>query len=62
MSHATEHTDNHNYLGLRGIEFTEFASPDNDYMEKVFAAFGFSKLKKLKGKDIYYYNQNDIHF
>lgn len=62
MSHATEHTDNHNYLGLRGIEFTEFASPDSDYMEKVFAAFGFSKLKKFKGKDIFYFKQNDINF
>ena len=63
MTHSNEHnTENQNYLGLRGIEFTEFASPDSDYMEKVFAAFGFSKLKKFKGKDIYYYNQNDIHF
>ncbi|AOE49844.1 4-hydroxyphenylpyruvate dioxygenase [Kangiella sediminilitoris] len=51
-----------NYLGLRGIEFTEFASPESDFMDKVFKAFGFSKLKKYKNKDIYYYNQNDIHF
>ncbi len=51
-----------NYLGLRGIEFTEFASPDSDFMDKVFHAFGFSKLKKFKGKEIIYYNQNDIHF
>lgn len=51
-----------NYLGLRGIEFTEFASPQSDFMEEVFYAFGFSKLKKHKQKDIYYYNQNDIHF
>ncbi|NVJ62516.1 MAG: 4-hydroxyphenylpyruvate dioxygenase [Gammaproteobacteria bacterium] len=51
-----------NYLGLRGIEFTEFASPDSDFMDKVFHAFGFSKLKRHKNKDIIYYNQNDIHF
>ncbi|WP_144394506.1 4-hydroxyphenylpyruvate dioxygenase [Pleionea sediminis] len=51
-----------NYLGLRGIEFTEFASPDSDFMHNVFTAFGFSKLKKHKTKDIYYYNQHDIHF
>ncbi|NVK21775.1 MAG: 4-hydroxyphenylpyruvate dioxygenase [Kangiellaceae bacterium] len=51
-----------NYLGLRGIEFTEFASPQSDFMEQVFFAFGFSKLKKHKDQDIYYYNQNDIHF
>ncbi len=51
-----------NYLGLRGIEFTEFASPQSDFMEEVFHAFGFSKLKKHQQKDIFYYNQNDIHF
>ncbi len=51
-----------NPLGLRGIEFTEFATPDQDYMHQVFTDFGFSMLKKFKGKDIIYYNQNDIHF
>jgi len=51
-----------NPLGLRGIEFTEFATPNSDFMENVFEAFGFSKLKRYKGKDITYYNQNDIHF
>jgi 4-hydroxyphenylpyruvate dioxygenase len=54
--------DSLNPLGLLGIEFTEFASPDGDYMDKVFTDFGFSKLKKAKNKDIIYYNQNDIHF
>ncbi len=47
---------------MRGIEFTEFASPDNSYMEKIFTEFGFSKLKKHNEKDIHYFNQNDIHF
>lgn len=51
-----------NPIGLRGVEFTEFASPDSDFMHKVFIAFGFSKLKKAKGREIYYYGQNDIHF
>ncbi|RZM78120.1 4-hydroxyphenylpyruvate dioxygenase [Pseudoalteromonas rubra] len=51
-----------NPLGLVGIEFTEYATPDADYMEKIFADFGFSKLKKFKDKDILYYNQHDIHF
>ena len=51
-----------NPLGLRGIEFTEFATPDSDFMEQVFHAFGFSRLKKFAGKDIIYFNQNDIHF
>ena len=52
----------HNYLGLRGIEFTEFASADSDYMHKVFSAFGFSKTRQFKHKQIDYYQQHDIHF
>ncbi len=55
-------TEQTNPLGLRGIEFTEFASPDSDYMHEVFIDFGLSKLRRFKGKDILYYNQNDIHF
>jgi len=51
-----------NPLGLLGIEFTEFASPDSDFMHKVFIDFGFSLLKKAKNKDILYYKQNDINF
>ncbi|TLU64174.1 4-hydroxyphenylpyruvate dioxygenase [Thalassotalea litorea] len=51
-----------NPIGLCGIEFTEYATPDTDFMDKVFEEFGFSKVRKFKGKDIVYYNQNDIHF
>ncbi|GAA0819962.1 4-hydroxyphenylpyruvate dioxygenase [Colwellia sp. D2M02] len=55
-------TDSKNPLQLCGIEFTEYASPDSDFMEKAFYGFGFSKTKKFKGRDIDYFNQNDIHF
>jgi len=55
-------TDSKNPLKLCGIEFTEYASPDSDFMEKAFYGFGFSKTKKFKGRDIDYFNQNDIHF
>lgn len=55
-------TEQNNPLGLDGIEFTEYATSDQDFMEKVFLDFGFSKLKKHKEKDITYFNQNDIHF
>jgi 4-hydroxyphenylpyruvate dioxygenase len=51
-----------NPIGLQGIEFTEFASHDLAFMEQVFFAFGFSKLKRHQDKEIYYFNQNDIHF
>lgn len=55
-------TDVTNPLNLCGIEFTEYATPDSDFMEKAFYGFGFSKTKKFKGRDIDYFNQNDIHF
>ncbi|MCE9678577.1 4-hydroxyphenylpyruvate dioxygenase [Shewanella sp. AS1] len=51
-----------NPLGLLGIEFTEFCTPDIDFMHKVFIDFGFSKLKKHKQKSIFYYKQNQINF
>ena len=55
-------TEQQNPLNLRGIEFTEFATPDSDFMEKAFYGFGFSKTKTFKNRDISYFNQNDIHF
>ncbi len=55
-------SDNPNPLRLCGIEFTEYATPDTEFMHRVFTDFGFSKIKKLKGKAISYYHQNDIHF
>lgn len=55
-------SDTLNPIGLRGIEFTEFASPDSDFMDKVFTAFGFSKLKRHQFKDIVYYKQANINF
>lgn len=55
-------TDSKNPLKLCGIEFTEYATPDSDFMEQAFYGFGFSKTKKMKGRDIEYFNQNDIHF
>ncbi|GLP97931.1 4-hydroxyphenylpyruvate dioxygenase [Paraferrimonas sedimenticola] len=51
-----------NPCGLLGIEFTEFASPDLDFMHQTFVDFGFSMTHKHADKPIYYYNQNDIHF
>lgn len=55
-------TEVNNPLKLCGIEFTEYATPDSDFMENAFYGFGFSKTKKFKGRDIDYFNQNDIHF
>lgn len=51
-----------NPLGLRGIEFTEFAGPGVSDLERLFLAFGFSKVERVKGKTITHFRQNDIHF
>ncbi|MCU0654445.1 MAG: 4-hydroxyphenylpyruvate dioxygenase [Polyangiaceae bacterium] len=53
---------NTNPCGLRGIEFTEFCGPDLASLERLFWAFGFSKLRRHATKAIEYFRQNDIHF
>jgi len=55
-------SESFNPLGLTGIEFTEFASADTQFMEDVFLDFGFSKTQKFKTKDIVHFSQNKIHF
>lgn len=49
-----------NPTGLKGIAFVEFAGGDN--MATAFADFGFSKVKKHRDLEIFYYRQNGIHF
>ncbi len=49
-----------NPLGLRGISFVEFASPDTDSLNKLFLDFGFSHTHKHSKKDIHLYQQGDI--
>ena len=51
-----------NPLGLRGIEFVEFASPNPDALHRLFVAFGFTRMGTHRDKKIDYYRQNDIHF
>jgi len=51
-----------NEIGLDGIEFVEFTSPEPSKLEKLFLEFGFSKTKKHDKKDVSYFTQNDIHF
>lgn len=51
-----------NPLGLCGIEFTEFSGPAIADLDRLFLAFGFSKLDRHKARDITHYRQNDIHF
>lgn len=51
-----------NELGLCGIDFVEFSSHNPQFLEDLFVAFGFSKLKKHRDMNIEYFKQNDIHF
>ncbi len=51
-----------NPIGLRGIEFIEFAGEPLDQLDALFWAFGFSKKYRHPQLDITVYNQNDINF
>lgn len=51
-----------NDLGLDGIEFVEFASPRPEELHRLFLEFGFSRTRRLHGRKVDYYTQNDIHF
>ena len=51
-----------NEIGLDGIDFVEFVSPEPKKIEKLFIEFGFSKLMTHQDRPIDYFEQNDIHF
>lgn len=51
-----------NTIGLCGIDFIEFASAEPEKLEKLFYAFGFSKVAKHQTKKIDLFVQNDIRF
>jgi 4-hydroxyphenylpyruvate dioxygenase len=54
--------ENPNPTGLDGIEFVEFASPDPAALDRLFKAFGFSKLMRHRDRALDLYAQNDIVF
>ncbi len=51
-----------NPLGLDGIEFIEFASPNSAELEKMFFRFGFQKIGQHKRKQVTLYRQNQVNF
>jgi 4-hydroxyphenylpyruvate dioxygenase len=55
-------TSTNNPVGLRGIEYVEFASPNPDALHRLFLAFGFSRTMRHARKDVDLYVQNGIHF
>jgi 4-hydroxyphenylpyruvate dioxygenase len=51
-----------NPLGLEGIDFVEFASPDPDALHRLFLDFGFSRELRHMTRAVDVYVQNDIRF
>jgi 4-hydroxyphenylpyruvate dioxygenase len=51
-----------NPLGLMGFEFVEFASPEPDVLEPIFARLGFAEVARHRSKDVSLYRQGDINF
>lgn len=51
-----------NPLGLDGIEFIEFASPNPAALEQMFFKFGFQKIGQHKRKAVTLYRQNQVNF
>ncbi len=51
-----------NPLGLDGIEFVEYATPDPQALEQMFFKFGFQKIGQHKRKQVTLYRQNQVNF
>jgi len=51
-----------NPLGLEGIDFVEFASPDPEALHRLFVDFGFSRVARHVTRAVDLYVQNDIRF
>lgn len=50
-----------NPIGLEGIEFIEFSSPEPEKLQALFLEFGFSKTHKHRERHLDLFQQNDIH-
>ncbi|MBS2032472.1 MAG: 4-hydroxyphenylpyruvate dioxygenase [Deltaproteobacteria bacterium] len=55
-------TDAKNPVGLRGIDFVEFASPEPEKLHNLFLAFGFSRTMRHATLAVDLYQQHDITF
>jgi len=51
-----------NPVGLRGIEFLEFSSPQGKTLDNLFTEFGFSRTLKHKSRSVDLFQQNQINF
>ncbi len=62
QTNAPQSSGDTNPLGLDGIEFVEFASPDPDRLHRLFLEFGFSRVMRHAERAIDLYRQHDIVF
>ncbi len=53
---------NQNPIGLDGMEFLEYTTPNPQELEKLFLKLGFEKIGEHKQKKISLYRQSDINF
>lgn len=51
-----------NPLGLDGLEFIEYVSPDPQALEQLFFKMGFQKIGQHKRKNVTLYRQNHVNF
>lgn len=51
-----------NPLGMQGIDFVEWGTPNPGTMHEIFQSFGFSRLHEHNTKNISAYTQHDITF
>lgn len=51
-----------NPLGINGIAFMEYASPESDKLRDLFGRMGFSKVGRHKTHNIDLYQQGRVHF
>ena len=51
-----------NPLGIRGLDFVEFATADARPLARLFTQLGFRELARHRSKDVALYRQGDINF
>lgn len=51
-----------NPLGIRGLDFVEFATPEPEALARLFTAIGFRALARHRSKAVTLYRQGDINF
>ena len=52
----------HNPVGLDGMEFLEFASPDPEELERLFYRLGFRIVGKHRRKNVFLFRQGRVNF